>query len=161
MLAKTVLAPTVLAQAVLVLVPLLVAGTACAQSIGNVKGSVLVNHGTGFLPVTAPTPLRIGDTVMARPGGSATLRYADGCKVDVIPGTVLTLENISPCSIVNAVDPSTDTPVAQQTNTGNTGTAPPPVPVPALVGLGTIAAIGAIGGTIAITNQNNEQPASP
>ena len=94
------------ARTILALVPLLCAGAASAQSIGNVRGNVLVNHGTGFVAVAGATPLKIGDTVMARPGASATLNYADGCKVDIIPGAVLTLENISPCALVNAVDPN-------------------------------------------------------
>jgi len=155
-----VIRTTVPATAMLAMLPFLLAGAAAAQSVGNVRGSVLVNHGSGFLAITAPTPLRIGDTVMARTGGSATLVYADGCKVDVIPGTVLTLENVSPCSIVNAVDPSS--PALAQNNPPN-GNPPPTAIPPTYFGLGAIAAVGAAGLTVGLSNNNSstENPASP
>jgi tetrahydromethanopterin S-methyltransferase subunit D len=153
-----------LARTALALVPLLFAGAAAAQSVGNVKGSVLVNHGAGFAPISAPTPLRTGDTVMARAGGSATLKYADGCKVDVIPGTVLTLENVSPCSIVNAVDPS-DNAVAQTENSPGTegGGAPPAPPLPpAFIAGGVFAAVAGTGHAVGLSSDNNnESPISP
>jgi len=159
MLTKT----PMLTKTILALVPLLCAGAACAQSVGNVKGNVLVNHGAGFAPITAATPLKIGDTVMARAGGSATLHYGDGCKVDVIPGTVLTLENVSPCSIVNKAEPADDQPVAQ--NTGGGGDNQQPGVPPGVIAGGAFLAVAAGGLAIGLSNNHNdhniETPASP
>jgi len=36
--------------------------------------------------------------VMVGPGGSATVVYEDGCKVDVRPGAVTTIAPLSPCA---------------------------------------------------------------
>src|ERR1700761_1434624 len=146
------------ARTILALVPLLVAGAASAQSIGNVKGNVLVNHGTGFVAVAGATPLKIGDTVMARPGASATLNYADGCKVDVIPGAVLTLENISPCALVNAVDPNEPATAQNDPNTPP-ATLPPPIP-PVYIAGGALVAVGAAGLGLGLSDNNNESPVS-
>jgi hypothetical protein len=35
---------------------------------------------------------------MVGPGGSATIAYEDGCKVDVRPGAVTTIAPLSPCA---------------------------------------------------------------
>jgi hypothetical protein len=147
----------------LALVPLLFASAAGAQSIGNVKGNVLVNHGTGFVAIAALTPLKIGDTVMARAGASATLSYADGCKVDVIPGTVLTLENISPCALVNTVDPNDPaTGQADATGQATPGGAPPAPPLipPVVAGalVGTAIVGGVVAGAVTISQENSASP---
>jgi len=150
------------AKTILALVPCLFAGAACAQSIGNVKGNVLVNHGTGFVAISAPTSLTVGDTVMARLGASAVLNYADGCKVDVIPGTVLTLENISPCALVNATDPN-DPAVADAAPAGGAGGGAGGAGggTAGLVAGGLIGAAvvgGAIGVGVEISNENSASP---
>jgi hypothetical protein len=41
---------------------------------------------------------KVGDAVMVGPGGTATVVYDDGCKVNVQPGAVITIESLSPCT---------------------------------------------------------------
>src|ERR1700746_1797825 len=61
-------------------------------------GDLTINQGKGFKPVTSGATANVGDSVMVGPGGSATIVYEDGCKVDVRPGAVLTVAPISPCA---------------------------------------------------------------
>ena len=62
----------------------------------NVVGHVLVNHGLGYAPLGSGVPLAVGDRIMARRGGGATIVYSDSCSVPVTPGTVYTVDG-SPC----------------------------------------------------------------
>ena len=47
------------------------------------KGTVMVNNGSQFVIAKPGQSLKAGDRVMALPGGSATLAYADGTKFTV------------------------------------------------------------------------------
>ena len=73
--------------------------TSClAATLEPTQGSLSINRGKGFRPVSHRIVAHAGDAVMVGPGGSARLVYADGCKVDVVPGTVLTVTQLSPCA---------------------------------------------------------------
>ena len=48
--------------------------------------------------MTSRTNANVGDLVMVGPGGSATVVYDDGCKVNVQPGAVTTIAPLSPCA---------------------------------------------------------------
>lgn len=73
--------------------------TACsAASIEPVQGQVSINRGKGFEPVNRRTEAKVGDSVMVSPDGAAVVAYADGCKVDVHPGAVMTIALLSPCA---------------------------------------------------------------
>jgi hypothetical protein len=61
-------------------------------------GDLTINQGQGFKPVTSQVNANVGDSVMVGPGGSATVVYEDGCKVDVRPGAVTTIAPLSPCA---------------------------------------------------------------
>ncbi|MDQ0393067.1 hypothetical protein [Labrys monachus] len=135
------------------LVPLLFAGAASAQSVNNMKGNVLVNHGNGFVLMAADGPVAVGDTVMARPHGRATLTYVDGCKVDIIPGTVTTVESVSPCAFGQAANPDS-TGQASGLEAGSSG-----LPADALIAAGL--GVGITGGFIATDLTSQENPASP
>src|SRR5262249_9718969 len=54
--------------------------------------------GDGFQELAAPTTANPGDSVMANPGGSAKLHYADGCVIDIRPGAVVSVGEKSPCT---------------------------------------------------------------
>ena len=70
-------------------------------------GNLTINQGQGFKPVAAAVNANVGDSVMVGPGGSATIVYDDGCKVDVRPGAVLTVAPLSPCAAgSNAQNPN-------------------------------------------------------
>lgn len=84
-------------------------GSAWAATLEPGQGSLTINQGEGFRPVNARVDANVGDTVMVAPGGSASLVYDDGCKVDVQPGAVTTIAPISPCAAGSyADDPNTD-----------------------------------------------------
>ncbi|MDQ0390669.1 hypothetical protein [Labrys monachus] len=161
------------AKSMLALIPVLFAGAASAQSIDNMRGSVLVNHGNGFVLMAAAGPLAIGDTVMARPGARATLNYADGCKVDIIAGTVLTVENVSPCAflaIAGPEDATAETPdPATTTTTSTTSTssagaasagAASSMSTTAMVaaGLGGLAVVGGVTAAVVVSQENSASP---
>jgi hypothetical protein len=61
-------------------------------------GNLTINQGQGFKPVATAVNANVGDSVMVGPGGSATIVYEDGCKVDVRPGAVTTIAPLSPCA---------------------------------------------------------------
>lgn len=65
--------------------------------LAGVQGSVLVNQNGRYVPVTASTSLKAGDRVMAM-DGSASVTYADGCKVSVGARSMATVGATSPCS---------------------------------------------------------------
>jgi hypothetical protein len=70
-------------------------------------GDLTINHGQGFKPLTGAANANVGDSVMVGPGGSATIVYDDGCKVDVRPGAVMAIAPLSPCAAgSNAQNPN-------------------------------------------------------
>lgn len=65
--------------------------------LAGVQGSVLVNQNGRYVPVTAGTKLKAGDRIMAM-DGSASVTYADGCKVSVGARSMATVGSSSPCA---------------------------------------------------------------
>jgi hypothetical protein len=61
-------------------------------------GELSINQGHGFKHVTRRINAKVGDSVMVGPGGTATVVYDDGCKVNVQPGAVISIESLSPCA---------------------------------------------------------------
>ena len=113
-------------------------GSASAQSLTDVKGNVLVNQGSGYVKAASGAGLAPGDAVMARPGGSSVVRYADGCRVRVLPGKVVRVAAVSPCS-GNVADLGEPAP-------------PPPEVVPGgfpVLAVGGLVVLGGIGVIIA------------
>lgn len=85
----------------------LVASPSWAAVLEPGTGDLTINQGQGFKPVTSSATANVGDSVMVGPGGSATIVYEDGCKVNVRPGAVTTIAPLSPCaSGSNAQDPN-------------------------------------------------------
>ncbi len=76
----------------------LIASPTWAATIEPGLGDVSVNHGRGFSPVNSRSGANVGDSVMVGPGGTATIVYEDGCRVDVRPGAVTTIAPLSPCA---------------------------------------------------------------
>ena len=65
--------------------------------VGGVQGSVLINQNGRYVPMTAGTTLKAGDRIMAM-DGSASVTYADGCKVSVGARSMATVGSSSPCA---------------------------------------------------------------
>ena len=76
-----------------------------AATLASVQGQVSVNDGNGYKPVSGPTQLNVGDTVMARPDGSAWVIYDDMCSVPVKPGHVVIIAPEPPCHKTASFDP--------------------------------------------------------
>jgi hypothetical protein len=68
-----------------------------AATVDGVQGQVEINRGAGFTPVVAGTDAKVGDILMANPGGSARVVYPDGCAVEIRPGGVVSIGAQSPC----------------------------------------------------------------
>ena len=69
-----------------------------AATIEPGQGNLSINQGQGFQPVNSRVDANVGDSVIVAPGGSATVVYDDGCKVDVQPGAITTIAPLSPCA---------------------------------------------------------------
>ena len=81
-------------------------GTAVlAATVQPVEGDVLINRGSGYEPVSGPTQAKVGDSVMASPGGSARVVYDDQCSVAVKPGRVVAIAPEPPCKKMASFDP--------------------------------------------------------
>jgi len=76
----------------------LVGSPSWAATIEPGQGALSVNQGQGFQPINSRVDANVGDSVMVGPGGTATVVYDDGCKVDVQPGAVATIAPLSPCA---------------------------------------------------------------
>ena len=84
------------------------AGQAAAVEAGlaqvsALKGSVAVNQGGKFVPVTSATQLRAGDRVMSMDGAQAKITFADGCVVDVAANAMATVGAKSPCAATSSL----------------------------------------------------------
>jgi hypothetical protein len=85
---------------------MLLSSSTWAATLQPGSGQLSVNQGQGFQPVSSRVDANAGDSVMVGPGGSATLVYDDGCKVNVQPGAVATVAPISPCASGSYADDS-------------------------------------------------------
>jgi hypothetical protein len=86
-----------------------VAAPAGAATVKAISGQVLLNRGDGYKLVAGQIEAAPGATVVANPGASAQIVYADGCVVDVQPVTVATITPQSPCTTGAAPAPSSNT----------------------------------------------------
>ena len=76
--------------------------TALAQS-GAVNGQVAIVRGGQTLPLTSASALQAGDKLVAMENGTAEIRYADGCTLNVQSKSVATLGAQSPCAASHLV----------------------------------------------------------
>jgi hypothetical protein len=77
---------------------ILAATPSFAATIEPGQGDLSVNQGQGFKPINSRIDANVGDSVMVGTGGTATVVYGDGCKVNVQPGAVTTIAPLSPCA---------------------------------------------------------------
>jgi hypothetical protein len=74
-----------------------------AATLASAKGSVLVNQGKQFVSAQPGQLLTAGDRVMIMQGGSATLRFADGCVKNLDSGSMLLVQNTCNSSSLSQV----------------------------------------------------------
>ncbi|MGE3245355.1 MAG: hypothetical protein AB7F96_08110 [Beijerinckiaceae bacterium] len=83
--------------AVVAVASLAMAGGAFAETtVSNVKGSVLVNSGAGFVQVRDGQTLKTGDRVMVSANSGASLKFSKDCSIAAKPG-IFTIGTKSPC----------------------------------------------------------------
>ncbi len=76
--------------------------------VSPVHGEILVNAGAGFRLITGAARLKPGDATFARSKALGRLVYADGCSIDVAPGSVIWVRAQSPCRADAGTPPSRD-----------------------------------------------------
>jgi hypothetical protein len=69
-----------------------------AATVTPIEGTVQVNTGSGFHPVSGAAEVAPGTSVMVSPKGRGEIRYSDGCKATVRPGSVAVVPPVSPCA---------------------------------------------------------------
>lgn len=121
-----------------------------AATVSKQAGTVLVNTGNAFVPLSGSADLAPGSQVMVRPGGLATISY-DNCTVRVGSGFWL-VQEASPCAAgVTEIDFST------KMSGGALDPPPPPPPRYELLVLGGVV----IATCVFIWCHNDDKPASP
>jgi hypothetical protein len=72
--------------------------SAFAATVTPIKGTLQINTGHGFQKVSGPTQVVPGSAVMVGLGGKGEIRYSDGCRIQVTPGSLAIVAPISPCA---------------------------------------------------------------
>jgi hypothetical protein len=73
-----------------------------AATVSQQSGTVLVNKGTGFSPISPTAELAPGTQIMVQPGGLAVIAYAGSCAVRVGSG-LWTVQAVPPCATGNII----------------------------------------------------------
>ena len=81
---------------------LLLTSLAQATKAVPIDGQVLVNTGAGYRVIVDAVELNPGDSVIANSHSLGSLVYPDGCRVEVVPGTIAWVRAQSPCAAAAA-----------------------------------------------------------
>lgn len=80
-----------------------------AAVLDAIQGGVLVSRGGGaYQTVSQPTPLRVGDSVLANPGSGARVVFENGCAIEIEPGMVFTVGEAPPCDAADTASAGSD-----------------------------------------------------
>ena len=97
------------------------ASTAYADSVatlGDIGGSVKINQGVEFVDAQPGQPVNAGDRILVMEGGSASITFNDGCKLQISGGSLVTVPATSTCKGAQArsqqIAPSDSGPVGGQ-----------------------------------------------
>ena len=69
-----------------------------AATVTPIEGTLQVNTGSGFRPVSGAAEVAAGSSVMVSPNGKGKISYSDGCKTSLHPGSVAVIPPVSPCA---------------------------------------------------------------
>jgi hypothetical protein len=69
-----------------------------AATVTPIEGTVQVNTGSGFRPVSGAAEVAPGTSVMVSPNGRGKISYSDGCKAALHSGSVAVIPPVSPCA---------------------------------------------------------------
>ena len=75
-----------------------VSAATSSATLASAQGSVMVNQGKQFVPVQNGQVFAAGDRVMVMQGGSAVLRFSDGCDVTLSGGSITLVPEVSTCA---------------------------------------------------------------
>jgi uncharacterized protein (DUF1786 family) len=135
---------------VLAMVSIVASGAiACAATLDNVSGRVLVNTGNGYAAAQTNTALKTGDQVFATKDSAALVIYDNGCRQRVEAGEVITVQEAPECVVTE-----------NSFNGSLAGTGIVAGLTPGAIAGGVAVAAGVTGATILIIRQRNS-PASP
>jgi hypothetical protein len=73
------------------------AADATAAQIGAIKGSVMVSQ-NGKMVSANGAMLKAGDRIVTQANSSASVKFADGCVVNLKPASMITVAAKSPCA---------------------------------------------------------------
>ena len=76
----------------------LAASAGTMVTVRTIDGALSLNRGEGYVEVLSWAEAPAGSQVMANPGSKGKIIYSDGCTIDVVPGSVYTVQDSSPCS---------------------------------------------------------------
>lgn len=82
------------------------AAVADAATLDSISGSVLVNRGGGFAPVSTGALVNPGDRVMVSGNGQARIVYNSTCSVAIPSGQTVTVAATVPCQPGSQADGS-------------------------------------------------------
>jgi uncharacterized protein YycO len=115
---------------------------AAAAQLTGVSGSVMIQQGGKMVSATNASALRAGDRVVAMNGAKASVKFADGCVVQLTASNMVTIGAKSPCaSGAGLVSANQAAPAAL-----------PPVQ---MAGYAVVAGLG-IWGVVEVANNNND-----
>jgi hypothetical protein len=140
--------------------------SAGAATVASQAGTVLISKGDGFAPIGAEAEIAAGGRVMVRPGGVALITYASDCSVRVGSGLWLIQEK-SPCTngttLIDFTGRMNQQPPAQDPPQDPPPEEPPPAPGinPTVLVLGGVAIAGGVGLAIVLSQNSDNNPASP
>jgi uncharacterized protein YycO len=115
---------------------------AAAAQLTGVSGSVMIQQGGKMVSATNASALRAGDRVVAMNGAKASVKFADGCVVQLTASNMVTIGAKSPCASgaglvsANQAAPAALTPVQ-------------------MAGYAVVAGLG-IWGVVEVANNNND-----
>lgn len=120
-------------------VTLFLSVSAQAAYVSGIRGDVYVNRGGGYQQIEGQAGLNAGDSVMAGTTGRATLDYGDGCVIELTPGSVVAIGQISPCAIETGSNPTS----SQGLDMGT-------------LGVGALVVGGVVGGVILLSDDDDK-----
>jgi len=70
---------------------------ASVATMGPTKGDVKINQGVEFVEAQPGQAVNAGDRILVMEGGGASITYSDGCKMNIGPGSLVTVPATSSC----------------------------------------------------------------
>jgi hypothetical protein len=145
---------------------------AAVEPVGEVarlEGLVVVSQGAKYVTATEGMALRAGDRLMALESGSVTVRFVDGCLLNLADNTLFTVGPVSSCAseAVGSYGVNPNSGVANAPNAKGylrhaalepptPPALPPPMAAAPAAGMGWLLPAAAAGGIVALIAANDD-----